>query len=72
MIVSGGSVVGMGLIGYFRLHIRAQQQLFLQGDRGDVETGETHGLMSRDYRTMRSDIDGVVTYGIRSISTLRL
>jgi len=43
MIVSGGSVVGMGLIGYFRLHIRAQQQLFLQGDWGDVETGETQG-----------------------------
>ena len=40
MIVSGGYVVGMGLIGYFRLHTRARQQLLLQGDLGDVEAVE--------------------------------
>jgi len=40
MIASGGYVVGMGLIGYFRLHTRAQQQLLLQGDSGDVEVVE--------------------------------
>lgn len=61
MIASGGYVVGMGLIGYFGPHTRAQQRLLLQGHSGDVEAveqiyGRKHTGLSRDYRTMRSDI----------------